>query len=313
MGLRRSVAENPVLDTQNISDLFVRSNFQALKNFFQKENQLVGFQHLRLDITEKADNLTFRHGLKYVPQDVIVTRITGEGTLTLNWDLFDQENINVSASGPLRARLFVGTYAGDTGGDATSEPVGTQEFLAAAASGATDGANLDLSLFPVGTPLNWYGPAETIPENWCERDGRTLEAVAYPELFAILGYAHGGAAGQFRVPDTRGYFERHIDPSGALLTPSGLVRDPSVASRQQVYTGGNTGAKVGTYQDDGFENHAHSYYVYVAAPVNFSGTYPPPCPPGTLATRDTLGAANGRAAAETRSKSLACIGIIKIK
>jgi microcystin-dependent protein len=55
---------------------------------------------------------------------------------------------------------------------------------------------------PVGAMVDWPGPA--IPDLWEPCDGRSLNATAYPDLFAILGYTWGGAGINFNLPDLRG-------------------------------------------------------------------------------------------------------------
>lgn len=302
----------PELNTQNVSDLYVRTNFQQLSNFFAKENQLVGFKHLTFNFGEETANAKIQHGLGYLPQDVLITRITGTGKLTLNWPLFDATALDVSASGPCEVRMYVGTYAADQGN--ISSPLGASEVQAAVPSlvaatttddsGDTAPVQIDWSLFPAGMWLEWPGPVSTIPTGWAERDGRQLSATDYPVLFAIIGYGWGGSSGTFRLPDTRGYFLRHLD--------TGTTVDPDSATRTALYTGGNTGAKVGTYEADAYKVHYHGVprgpnlaggSVAMNQLYNLLST--------TYAYDNTLQNIDG--GAETRPKNAATIGIIKLK
>ncbi len=135
MGLRVPSQAYPQLNTQDITDLYVRNNFQALSNYFQKENQFVGFKHLKFSASEASNNVKISHGLGYIPRDIVVSRLTGSGKLTLNWDLFDTSTLDVSMSGALEARILVGTYQSDLmTNDAT--PLGGQEYLALFSSAA---------------------------------------------------------------------------------------------------------------------------------------------------------------------------------
>lgn len=101
---------NPSLFTKELADIYVRKNFENLSAYFQSQNQLYGFNFLELNITGAVTNKTFAHGIGYAPQDIIVSRITGAGQISFNYNLFDKTNINVTTTGTCRVRLFVGSY-----------------------------------------------------------------------------------------------------------------------------------------------------------------------------------------------------------
>lgn len=44
----------------------------------------------------------------------------------------------------------------------------------------------------------------TLPSGWLWADGASYSTSTYPELFAAIGYTHGGSGGTFKVPDKRG-------------------------------------------------------------------------------------------------------------
>ncbi|MFZ3001520.1 MAG: phage tail protein [Undibacterium umbellatum] len=48
---------------------------------------------------------------------------------------------------------------------------------------------------------NQANPLEA--RGWMVCDGRSLAAVHYPELYAVLGYRYGGQGDQFCIPDYR--------------------------------------------------------------------------------------------------------------
>jgi microcystin-dependent protein len=60
---------------------------------------------------------------------------------------------------------------------------------------------------PVGSLVAYAGASSMLAymeqTGWMLCDGRTLEAAIYPELFATLGYSHGGEGGSFAIPDYR--------------------------------------------------------------------------------------------------------------
>lgn len=100
------------------------------------------------------------------------------------------------------------------------------------------------------------GPSGAVPESqgWMLCDGRELGVEAYPELYAVLGEAWGGApgGGRFRIPDLRGRFLR-----GVNYTVPGEAGDPEAALRTASAPGGNAGNEVGSVQEDAVGDHLH--------------------------------------------------------
>lgn len=116
----------PALSVKEVSDFYIRKNFDNLANYFNEENQFIGFKFFDLVFTEAEENRLISHGFNYTPQDVVVTKIVGTGEVTFNHGLFDGTNINLSASGALRVRFFVGTYwklISTAGGESTDASV----------------------------------------------------------------------------------------------------------------------------------------------------------------------------------------------
>lgn len=64
---------------------------------------------------------------------------------------------------------------------------------------------------PVGASIVWYGPEETIPNNYMREDGRLLNKNDYLSLFNTIGYTYGGSGDSFKLPDSRGRVNVHID------------------------------------------------------------------------------------------------------
>jgi microcystin-dependent protein len=81
---------------------------------------------------------------------------------------------------------------------------------------------------PVGSVVAYAGALSTLAylehTGWMLCDGRTLEASMYPELFATLGYSHGGDGGVFAIPDYR-------DVAGGPPSVSYLIKFSYGASR----------------------------------------------------------------------------------
>ena len=89
-----------------------------------------------------------------------------------------------------------------------------------------------------GCCMIWPGPWDTVPAGWSPCDGRSLSPTQYVELFTAIGYAHGNDAGNFRVPDPRGYFMKFTDNGAGI--------DLESASRVARYPGGNVTTGVGS-------------------------------------------------------------------
>lgn len=111
MGLGNSNARaNPVLVIKEITDTYLRQNFQSLSDYFSKENQFLGFKFFDLNFTDAVANTKVKHGLTTIPEDAVVTKIVGTGSVTFNFGLFDAENMDLTVTGPCRIRFYIGSY-----------------------------------------------------------------------------------------------------------------------------------------------------------------------------------------------------------
>jgi microcystin-dependent protein len=152
------------------------------------------------------------------------------------------------------------------------------------------------------TMVNTYG--------WMLCDGRTLQQNDYPMLYHALGaqYNTGNEkAGEFSIPDYRGYFLR--------MTDMGAGRDPDAGSRKMA--NGATSSEVGSIQEDALQTHQHTYNKAGSAgtPVGNSGQATPITAGPDLSGGPTDNVANPpgnvRISTETRSKNLYVYYLIK--
>lgn len=95
-----------------VEDAYARENFQRISDFFKIQNHLFNFKHFEIVFNQAETNFLFRHGLGFVPKDVIQTSVVGAGVLTWNYGLFDSQNLNITTTGACTVRFFVGTYRG---------------------------------------------------------------------------------------------------------------------------------------------------------------------------------------------------------
>lgn len=107
-------ASSPNLFTKEIQDLYTRKNFQSLVQFFSSNSQLLGFNFFEIDVDKTTPTTLLNHNLGYVPKDVIVTQVTGPGTVQFLYGSFDATSISYLTTGACRVRFFVGTYSQDT-------------------------------------------------------------------------------------------------------------------------------------------------------------------------------------------------------
>lgn len=61
---------------------------------------------------------------------------------------------------------------------------------------------------PSGSTIMFPGLDANIPIGWLKCDGRSLARATYPDLFAAIGYLHGGAGSNFNLPDFLEKFPR---------------------------------------------------------------------------------------------------------
>lgn len=120
---------------------------------------------------------------------------------------------------------------------------------------------------PVGAMMMWGGDSASMPKGWIACEGQELETDLYPDLFNVWGYKWGGGAGLFRAPDGRGRFFRGVN--------NGAGVDPDAASRTALYSGGNTGDAVGSYQPDSFGGTGKKFENDAANDTNFANEVRP--------------------------------------
>ena len=119
--------KSPILLLKEITDLYVRKNFEKLDDYFGNENQLLGFKFVEFSTDGAVTNLKVKHFFNSKPKDLVRARKTGSGSVTFNRHLFDSENLDITTTGPAKVRLFVGTYWNDES-QTNDEPTDTETW-----------------------------------------------------------------------------------------------------------------------------------------------------------------------------------------
>lgn len=250
-------ASSPLLQIKEINDTYIQGNFKNLREYFNKQNQLLNFVFVEFNFPAAVTNQKIAHSLGLIPQDVIITRITGAGTATLNWGLFDASNLDVTTTGACRIRLFVGSYwnfqtslaNGATDKQAVAATPSTTTTAAAAATTSTAFA------MPPGAMMPYAGA--TAPSGWLLCDGSAVSRVLFPALFTALSngaiWGTGDGSTTFNVPNSSGVFLR-----GAGTQTISAIATPTIA--------------LGAVQGDQFQDHAHPWGLDIGNVTNGSNT-----------------------------------------
>lgn len=101
----------PELIIKDIDNTFVRENFFRLQKFLNDFPLFKGnWKFFELNITGAVTSKPIKHGLDFIPTDVLETSQKGPGILTWDYSLFDRDNIVVTTTGTCTVRAFVGAY-----------------------------------------------------------------------------------------------------------------------------------------------------------------------------------------------------------
>ncbi len=108
------------LEVSRVPDQFSQSNFETLRDAWNNNPFLKGeFQLIEGEITGNVTSQTFRHNLKFIPKDVIVTSAIWSdtiGVMTFRNEAFTSENIVVKTTGlssthTVKFRALIGRMA----------------------------------------------------------------------------------------------------------------------------------------------------------------------------------------------------------
>lgn len=97
------------LNLINIEDPKIRAALEVIKGVLNSSD-LVGakLRHVVINVNGAVTGHNVSHNLGYVPTDVIITGLTGSGTVTWNYDKFTKDALNLTTSGPAQIRALIG-------------------------------------------------------------------------------------------------------------------------------------------------------------------------------------------------------------
>lgn len=101
----------PYLFRKEIEDEFAQENFKRLGDYANKFPLFrCNFQFVRVEVPGAVTNFRWKHGLGFVPLDVIIMHNLNNVNVTLNYSKFDSEFLDITASGATTLRCLVGRY-----------------------------------------------------------------------------------------------------------------------------------------------------------------------------------------------------------
>ena len=105
---------NDRLILKEVTDDKVRKNFEKIADV-TANSDIAKFDWFFIEFNIGAGTFTnykVAHGLNFTPTDVLVTQVTG--SLGFNYDKFDENFLDVNATGPVRFRGLIGRYRENT-------------------------------------------------------------------------------------------------------------------------------------------------------------------------------------------------------
>jgi microcystin-dependent protein len=122
--------------------------------------------------------------------------------------------------------------------------------------------NIGLHL-PIGAMVEWPTSA-SVPDGFLEPIGQALATDAYPSLFAVYGYQHGGSEGTFNLPDYRDVVKRG--------TSTGALAGTLVSGSADTTTLTLANLAPHTHANTHTHSYSHSHSIVHGHTGSFSGT-----------------------------------------
>jgi hypothetical protein len=167
---------------KDIEDPYVQENFFRLKSFLADQVIFEGdFKLFDIKIPRTESKFRIKHGLTFIPADIINLGFEGNGNYYFHYQDFDRENLYVTTYGPVRIRFLAGKLRDKVN------------------------AELQQSKYPFVAPGDILGPSspgfvyaavnQQTSGFWLTSDGIPSNVVGIPVLFsdAVINLASVGA------------------------------------------------------------------------------------------------------------------------
>lgn len=182
---------------KDIEDPYVRENFFRLSQFINRQVWFEGdFQLYDVTIPREYNDFKVRHGLTFIPADIIPLAVEGNYNFYFKYKDFDTENMYIHAEGPVRIRFLAGKLKDQIKNNLTTKSlpfVAPGDIVGPASPGFVYGAVGDKTagfwLTSEGIPSNVVG----VPVLF--GDGRVVQVAAGTEIeadYTIGIYQHEG-------------------------------------------------------------------------------------------------------------------------
>lgn len=123
---------------KDISDPYIRENFFRLTKFLDSQVLFEGnFELFDISIPQADASFRIKHGLKFIPYDIVTLFVEGDFNYYFRYQEFDREFLYVTASGPVRLRFLAGRLKDKAG----FESRGQFDFLTPPLVGVTPAAS----------------------------------------------------------------------------------------------------------------------------------------------------------------------------
>jgi hypothetical protein len=98
------------LVTAQFADLNLKENFSRIVAYIEAHSVLHGFKFVQFELNAGDSHVKIKHGLGFVPDDIIRLRLLGDAHITFHRDKFTTDSLCVSSSGHVKVRILVGSF-----------------------------------------------------------------------------------------------------------------------------------------------------------------------------------------------------------
>lgn len=179
-----------------------------------------------------------------------ITRSYSEGTVLTEGELDDFKSSIEAKLNTTKLSSSNIQAASITSSVLQTSSITTSKIAASAITSDKLDASVSSQLCPTGLVISYA--ASAAPTSWLICDGTAVSRTTYASLFNSIGTAHGTGDGSttFNLPDYRGRFLRGLTADTS--------RDPDLASRTVMNTGGASAGNIGSIQADEYKSHTHT-------------------------------------------------------